>query len=78
MNAAVAIRAVGVFDIMLGIAMALFGESVVPLGEFAAGFQLWWLIGGLLVLSGVGALVMSMVVGRRARPAGTGNDPIRR
>jgi hypothetical protein len=71
---AAVIGAVAVFDIVLGIAMALFGEMVVPLGVLMSGFPLWWLIGGLLVLSGVGALAMSMVLARRGRPEGSTND----
>lgn len=32
---AAVIRAVAVFDMFLGIAMALFGEAIVPLGELS-------------------------------------------
>ncbi len=72
------IRAVAVLDIALGIAIAIFGESVVPMGEIAPGVPLLWIVGGLLVLSGVGALVIATALDRRRRAAMNGAGPVTR
>jgi hypothetical protein len=74
------IRAVGVVDCGLGIAMAVFGEMVVPLGDLAPGVRTWWLIGGLLALGGLGIIAAGTALDRRQRPAPPAADdtPVRR
>ena len=75
---ATVIRGVAVIDIALGVAIAVFGESVVPMGEIAKGVPLLWVVGGLLALSGVGALVIASVLDRRRRAATDDAGPVTR
>jgi hypothetical protein len=76
---AAVIRAAAMLDIVLGIAIAVFGDSVVPMGEIAPGVRLCWVVGGLLALGGVGALVIATVLDRRRRAAAPADDaPVQR
>ena len=72
------IRAVSILDIVLGIAIVIFGDSVVPMGEIAPGVPLLWVVGGALALAGVGTLVVATQMDRRRRAAMNGSGPVER
>ena len=72
-SAAAVIRAAAVMDIALGLAIAIFGESVVPMGDFMPGIRLLWLVGGVVAVGGVGALVVASALTRRQRKATFGS-----
>ncbi len=72
------LRFAAVIDIVLGIGMALVGETVVPLGDIVPGVRLWWVVGAALALSGVGLLFFTLVQGRRPDPNAGDSSPVRR
>jgi hypothetical protein len=73
-------RAVGIVDSLLGVALGVFGEMVVALGEIVPGVPTWVLVGGVLVLSGLGIIALGIALDRRQRPAPPSADdaPVRR
>jgi len=76
---AVVIRSAAVVDMLLGVTIALFAESIVPLGDLIPGFKLWWLVGGLVVIGGAGAFMVSKALERRGPVKELrDDDPVRR
>ena len=74
-----ALRVAGILDVVLGIAMAVFGESFVPMGEVVPGFLLWRLVGGLLAAAGLGVLIFAASLQRRNTATPLPDDePVRR
>jgi hypothetical protein len=72
------LRAVAASDIALGVLAALAGESVLPLGEIVPGVRLWWIVGAVLAIGGVGILLHTVTLDRRRRDNAGGTDPVQR
>ncbi len=73
-----ALRVAGIFDVVLGIAMAVFGETFVPMGDVVPGFPLWWLVGGVLAAAGLGVLSFAASLQRRNTAVPSPDEPVRR
>jgi hypothetical protein len=73
--AVAAIRIAAISDIILGVLIAIFAESVVPMGDIAPGVRLWWVVGGVLAMGGVGAFLVAAALMRKRREAAGGGRP---
>jgi hypothetical protein len=62
---ATVLRVAALFDIVGGVAVALFGNRVVPLGDIVPGLPVVAVVGGLFALFGVGTLVVAAWLDRR-------------